>query len=100
MDIEGTIRLADLLPGDMCNVAGSAERYVYLGKMDHPIFPQMQLVIWWQWDRGYVLDALSPLQVLPMTTLKRYPQNSDTIALLKVALLSWQQSGASLRPPA
>lgn len=99
MELTGAIKLTDLQPGDICYVEGSNERYVFLSRQPHPLFPGLQMVLWWQWARGYNLDALSEGQELPMTRLYRYKNQSDVTQLLRLAILTWQQSGANLRPP-
>lgn len=97
MEKQGPFRITDLQAGDLLTIAGTSARFIYIGRMDHPLYPTLQLVIWWQWNRGYVLDAISAGQELPYPQLFRYDQESDTKALLKLALLTWQQSGGSLR---
>jgi hypothetical protein len=93
------MKVSDLIPGDVLEHEGDHSLFVFVSKTDHPLFPNMQMVIWWQWNRGYVLDALSIHQELPFTSLSRYPDKADKDQVLRMALLTWQQSGMSLRPP-
>jgi hypothetical protein len=97
MDMEGSFKLRELIPGDILQNEVDGDKYVFIGMMDHPLYPELQLVLWWKWEKGYVLDALSPAMRLPFSKLFRYPHASDVKQVMQLAILTWQQSGASLR---
>lgn len=93
------MKVRDLIPGDVLEHEGDHSLFVFIGTTDHPLFPKMKMVIWWQWNRGYVLDALDERQELPFIKMQRYPDKAGAEQVLRLALLTWQQSGMSLRPP-
>ncbi len=95
---ETRIYLNELEPGDVLISEVDSAQYVFIGAMDHPIYEGLRLVMWWKWEKGYVLDALAPDQEVAMKRHFRYRQASDKKQLLSLAILTWQQSGASLHP--
>jgi hypothetical protein len=57
------MRVIDLQPGDRVTDESETEYATFLVQSKHPIYPGLQLVVWWlSTDARWSFDALSPIQ--------------------------------------
>jgi hypothetical protein len=98
MEREGEIRLSELKPGDILRPADNSGQFVFIGTLPHPLVVDCLMVIWWSWGRGYLLEETNSSEdVLPYTKLFRYDKASDSNAVLKLSINTWQMSGRHVR---
>lgn len=53
-------RVDELTPGDL--VINAAMSATFVARADHPLYPDLQLVVWKMSDGGWIHDALSARQ--------------------------------------
>lgn len=83
------VRVCDLLPGDEVHLPPDASA-VFIAQTQHPLWPQLQLVIWRLADGSWSHDALDFHQQVGTRTPSSY---ADRMARLRTALLGDRNAG-------
>lgn len=66
----GTMRVCDLLPGDLVFQKGMPGLdAIFVARIDHPLYPGLQLVVWWLANGTWSHDALADVQDVGSVTL-------------------------------
>jgi hypothetical protein len=81
------IRVAELIPGQRVTLTGlfGGRAATFVARTEHPIWPSLQLVIWWLHDGAWSHDALHAQQDLGVDP---EPSTADErLTNLRIAIL-------------
>lgn len=67
------VRVDELMPGDIVT-AGLGEQACFIAQTKHPLWPQLQLVVWRLQDGSWSHDALDSRQVVGEVDPNREPR--------------------------
>lgn len=64
------VRVMDLMSGDVC-YSPILGKHLFVARSQHPIWPQLQAVVWCSPRGELSIDALNPRQELPTPVINR-----------------------------